>query len=75
MNLQHVQVPRMDISTEGLEHIDPLIYAYIKKYMNKDTKESFPAIKTLVKESGLYKDVITASISRLEAAGYIEVIR
>lgn len=75
MNLQHVQVPRMNISTEGLEHIDPLIYAYIKKYMNKDTKESFPAIRTLIKESGVQKGVILDAINRLETAGYIEVIR
>lgn len=73
MNKQHVQVPKMDISNDGLEHVDPYVYACIKKHMNNETKEAFPAIRTLVKESGLYKDVILNAINRLQAAGYIEI--
>lgn len=72
---QHIQVPKMNLKTEGLEINDPYVYACIKKYMNQHTKEAFPSNNTLVKVTGLASKTIIASIARLEKAGYITVVR
>lgn len=72
---QHVQVPNMNLKEQGLINTDPYIYACIKKYMNQNTKEAFPKLATLVKDSGLHKDTVMSSIKRLEAAGYIQIKR
>lgn len=72
---QHVQVPTMDLTKEGLANIDPYIYACIKKYMNTHTKEAWPSNSTLAKISGMSAKTIIESIRRLEAAGYFSVKR
>lgn len=74
-NKQHVQVPDMDLTASGLKHIDPYVYACIKKYMNNTTKTAYPSISTLEKLSGIKRFKLEASINRLEAAGYITVTR
>lgn len=74
-NKQHVQVPDMDLTASGLKHIDPYVYACIKKYMNNTTKIAYPSMSTLEKLSGIKRFRLDASISRLEAAGYITVTR
>lgn len=75
MNNQHVQVPKMNLSEEGLINTDPYIYACIKKYMNSKTQQAFPSMETLKKVSGLTKPTIIASIKRLEDAGYLSIQR
>lgn len=72
MNKQHVQVPIMEIN-QSLLFSDPYVYACIKKYMNKTTKQAFPSVATLVKDSGLNKKTILAAIDRLEKEGYIKI--
>lgn len=74
-NKQHVQVPTMNLSEEGLIHTDPYVYACIKKFMNSYTKKAFPSNKTLQKLCGLSNKTIVESIKRLEAAGYITIER
>lgn len=72
---QHVQVPDMELSTSGLKHIDPYIYACIKKFANSSTNSCYPSMVSLEKISGCKRKKIESSISRLEAAGYITVTR
>lgn len=72
MNKQHVQVPKMNLKEEGLNFIDPYVYACIKRYMNNSTKISFPSLVTLVQDSKVTKPTILKSIKRLEQAGYIK---
>lgn len=72
---QHVQVPNMDLKEQGLTNSDPYIYACIKRHMNGETKEAFPEVRTIAKESGLNKETIWNSVKRLEAAGYIKIKR
>lgn len=72
---QHVTVPSVDLKENGLEHIDPYVYACIKRYMNAETKKCFPSTQTLMKDSQLAKRTICNSIKRLEAAGFLEVER
>ena len=54
---------------------DPYVYACIKKYMNKETKQAYPSIQTLIEITGLNKKTILAAIDRLEKSGYFKVIR
>lgn len=72
---QHIQVPKMNLRREGLTINDPFVYACIKKFMNNETKQAFPSNNTLVEVSGLNSKTITASINRLEKAGYFTVKR
>lgn len=74
-NKQHVQVPTMNLSEEGLIHTDPYVYACIKKFMNNHTKKAFPSMSTLLKVSGFTKPTINSAVKRLEAAGYITIER
>lgn len=75
MNKQHVQVPSMDLSSKGLKHNDPYVYACIKKYMNNTTKSCYPSMSTLEKVSGFKRKRLESSIERLESAGYLTVNR
>ena len=72
---RHIQLPKMDLVSEGLTVNDPYVYVCIKQYMNNETKMAFPSIVTLMKDSGLTKKTLLESIDRLENAGYITVIR
>lgn len=74
-NLQHVQVPTMNLKEEGLETIDPFIYASIKRFMNNETKIAFPSMTTLVNITGVSKPTLSKSVERLHAAKYITIIR
>lgn len=74
-NNQHVAVPSVDLKSNGLENIDPYVYACIKRYMNAKTKQSFPSLQSLIKDSQLSKSTIVKSIKRLELAGFIKVIK
>lgn len=72
---QHVQVPKMNLKDDHLNNLDPYVYAWIKRFMNNESKQAFPSVQTLCNKTGLYRETITASVDRLEAAGYIKVIR
>lgn len=72
---QHTQVPHMNLEAEGLQFIDPYVYACIKKHMNSKTKEAFPGIRTIAKESGLSQMTVQTSIDRLHNAKYFTIIK
>lgn len=74
-NKQFVKVPITDLKALGLEMKDLVVYAYLKKHYNHTTKEAFPSYSTLVKESGISKPTLISCVNRLEAAGYITVIK
>lgn len=63
--LQHVQVPNNMCREHVLEPFDMLVYASIKRFMNKDTKEAYPSLELLKSLTGSGKEKINASISRL----------
>lgn len=66
----------MDLkSKKELHHIDPYVYACIRRYMNKDTMIAFPSITTLIIDSGISKNPLIESISRLANAGYFTIIK
>ena len=74
INKQHVQVPN-DMTEQNiyLKPGDILIYATIKRHMDKDTKTCYPSLDTISRESGASINTVRASIQNLVNAEYIEV--
>jgi len=72
-NKQHIQLPNNMIKKNGLEPKDLLIYATLKKYMSNETKECFPSLETLSRESGYSINTIRKSISLLQDNKYITI--
>jgi len=74
LNKQHVQVPNdMTEQNTYLKPGDILIYATIKRHMDKETKTCYPSLDTISKESGASINTVRSSIQNLINAGYIEV--
>lgn len=67
----HVQVPD-PVKKTKLKPFDKLVYANLRKYMNKDTYECFPTIRRIASECGCTEKRVTNSIERLIEAGDIE---
>lgn len=72
-NLQHVQVPNNMTKDLEVKPKDLLVYACIKKYMNKKTKEAFPSLETISELSGLSIPTIRKSINILKKYNYLTV--
>ena len=74
LNKQHVQVPN-DMTEQNvyLKPGDILIYATIKRHMDKDTKTCYPSLDTISRESGASINTVRTSIQNLINAKYIEV--
>jgi len=68
---QHVQVPD-PVKKTKLKPFDKLVYANLRRYMNKDTYECFPTIRRIASECGCTEKRVTNSIERLIEAGDIE---
>jgi DNA-binding transcriptional regulator YhcF (GntR family) len=72
-NKRHVQLPNNMIKNNGLEPKDLLIYAVIKKYMNNETKECFPSLVTISKQSGYSINTIRNTLVSLQNNNYITI--
>lgn len=74
VNKHHVQVPNdMTEQNNSLKPGDLLIYATIKRHMDKDTKTCYPSLNTIAAESGASINTVRASIQNLINTQYIEV--
>lgn len=71
MEKQHIQLPNN--MTPILSPQDLLVYVSIKRYMNKDTKEAFPSLKTISNTCGASIPTIRKCISNLEKNNYIKI--
>ena len=75
MMIKHTEVPN-EISNlrtqDRLEHGDKIIYATIRRYMNRDTRDCFPAITTISGKLGCSKTKILSAIKRLIDTGLLE---
>ena len=73
--MKHTEVPN-EISNlqsqELLEHGDKIIYAAIRRYMNKETRDCFPALTTISTTLKCSKTKVLNAISRLIEVGLIE---
>lgn len=71
---KHVQVPnKMTEEHNDLKPGDILIYATIKRHMDKDTKTCYPSLAKISEECGASINTVRSSIQNLENAGYIQV--
>jgi DNA-binding transcriptional regulator YhcF (GntR family) len=74
INKHHVQVPNdMTEQNNSLKPGDLLIYATIKRHMDKDTKTCYPSLNTIATESGASINTVRSSIQNLINTQYIEV--
>ena len=74
INKQHVQVPNdMTEQNNSLKPGDLLIYATIKRHMDKDTKTCYPSLNVIAAESGASINTVRTSIQNLINTKYIEV--
>jgi hypothetical protein len=74
INKHHVQVPNdMTEQNNSLKPGDLLIYATIKRHMDKDTKTCYPSLNVIAAESGASINTVRTSIQNLINTKYIEV--
>lgn len=57
-----------------LQKYEILIYVCIRRYMNQDTMEAFPALDTIVRDSGCSKPTVVKTIETIEEKGYFKRI-
>lgn len=72
--MKHTEVPRHldDLKEQHiLEHGDKIIYGVIRNYMNKDTRECYPAVATIAKILQCSPGKINAAIKRLLKTGLL----
>jgi len=72
---QHVQVPDPVKEKKNLKPIDYLVYANIRRYMNKDTKCCWPSLNTVANACDCSVPTIRTSIKRLHKEGLINIIK
>ena len=73
--MQHVEVPyELDNLklVHTLEHGDKIIYAALRNYMNKDSRECFPAITFIAENLQCSPTKVQLAIKRLLATGLLE---
>lgn len=56
----------------NLSSSDIMVYATLMRYMNNNTKECYPSIKTLCSQSRLHKQTAYKSLDNLERMGLIQ---
>ena len=73
--MKHTEIPyeidTMKINHE-LEHGDKIIYASIRRYMNKDNRECYPSLNTISLKLGCSINKIRSAISRLVKTGLLK---
>lgn len=72
MTKQHVQLPKNDTNNE-ITPKDKLIYLNIRRHMNRDSKQAYPSLATICKESGASINTVRKSIKVLEENNYITI--
>lgn len=74
---QHIQVPH-DLGQRNKEikmnPTDYLVYGYLRKFMNKDTYQTFVSLRKLAELVDVSINTIQASIKKLKEAGEIKVL-
>ena len=68
---QFVVMPKKDVL---LQKYEILIYVCIRRYMNQTTMEAFPALDTIVRDSGCSKPTVIKTIEVIEQKGYFKRI-
>lgn len=74
--MKHTEAPHeLDKrETYQLMHGDKIIYAAVRRYMNKDTRECFPAIRTIAEILDCTPGKVQAALTRLVNAKFLDKI-
>ena len=74
--MKHTEVPKEldNRDAHNLAHGDKIIYAAVRRYMNKDTRECFPAIRTIAQSLQCAPGKVTEALKRLVEAGFIKKV-
>lgn len=68
-NPQYVILPKKE---NQLQKYEILIYVCIRRYMNAESMEAWPALDTIVKDSGCSKPTVVKTIDTIEQKGYFK---
>ena len=74
MDNKHAQVPNQ-LFNDTLEFGDKLVYAQIRKYVNKDTLQCYPRLDTIANDCQLSIKTVKLAVDRLEKAGLLTVYK
>ena len=74
MTKQHTQIPQ-NFNWKQLEWCDQLVFAQIKRFMNKDTRNCYPSISKIKALTQLSERFINDSVKRLESVGLIKITK
>ena len=72
--MKHTEIPQ-NFDWTKLEWCDQLVFAQIKRFMNKDSRTCYPSMETIKEKTDLSVRFINDSIHRLEEFGLIQVTR
>ena len=72
--MKHTEIPQ-NFDWTQLEWCDQLVFAQIKRFMNKDTRTCYPSMETIKEKTGLSIRFINDSIHRLEQFGLLQVTK
>ena len=72
--MKHTQIPQ-EFDWTKLEWCDQLVFAQIKRFMNKQTRRCYPSMSTLSDLTKLSVRFLNDSIDRLESFNLIDVTR
>lgn len=72
--MKHTEIPQ-NFDWTQLEWCDQLVFAQIKRFMNKETRTCYPSVGTLKKMTDLSPRFINDSIHRLEQYGLLQITR
>lgn len=71
-NLQHVRIPNQSTNPkEAFTLNSVMVYAYLRAYMNNETKKCHPSIKTLSLDTGLAIETVKKALKLMESQGLI----
>ena len=68
-----IQLPHVNSDEIEITPRERLVYLYIKRYMNTATKECFPSLATLKKDSGVSIPTLRKCIATLVKYSYIKI--
>lgn len=72
--MKHTEIPQ-NFDWTQLEWCDQLVFAQIKRHMNKDTRTCYPSMEKLKEKTGLSLRFLCDSINRLQEFGLIQITK
>ncbi len=71
---QRIQIGKELIENEDLDKYSLYLYAVLSVYMDKDTRQCFPSLDTLAKDTKASKTTVTKRLNNLKDKGYITIL-